>query len=962
MHIPTFDRVSRLAAARVAGTSIAILVLVGGGALLSGCPPDTVAPGNISGFLATAGDSRVELSWSNPRDGDFAGVVILRKSDTYPANAQDGAVVYQGSAVKAADTGLANGVPQYYAAFAYDDVPNYASGSQATATPTVGAASAQVLEEFELLHGDVAASAAPQTAREQLLAELEAAEMSYRAGEPCAAAGHLLGYEASAQTLRQSADTDDLKGILDELYASGRLVRYEMVSSASAKDLCPGQERVGAEALQLVDETHSDNTEFQATASFGEPKLLTVRRDGKVFTQVEIPGCDNATGEPGLPAVPVFRRLIAVPEGAEVSAYWSFDEAEIIYTNLLPVQAAPVDQSPEPGPAPDASVFADRPFVLDDAVYESDEAVPYEPFKITDLGQLRDFHTFLIEAPTGRYNPVSNKLTLYKRVNIHTAFSGGSGMFASRIVNSAFESSGNLYTSVVSNFAATKKYLGEIGALFGGEEFMILTPPQFRAAADTLATWKNKKGIITRVFEVGAGTTYDTKEKIVGLIRSEYENARVRPAYVLLLGNTAFIPAYYIAPNGDVGAPTIATDYPYAAFQLLGILPRVALGRLPVRSLANANFAVSRIVSYEQSPPGDADFYSHAAIAAQFQCCVNGAVSLGTDQRTFLHTAEFCRNALLAAGKTVDRIYTETVDPAYPADSTPRRYEDGALLPADLGAGSGFGWNGDSADISSAWNAGRFLVIHRDHGWPGGWGNPSFTFADASALTNGALLPVVFSVNCASGFFDQETAAGAMGSAVNTQYFAERLLTNAGGGAIGMLGDTRNSPSWANSALLRGFVDAVWPGALPEFGDGVSHRRLGDILNHGKIYLFTQGGLAGASISWADVGDENRMWHCLGDPTLELWTKRPLQIPLSTVVELHRVGRIGLTANYATEGATLTLFHLDANFASKPLARGTVVDGVASFELLEAPQEGEALTIAATLPDAVPQEIESTIP
>jgi hypothetical protein len=201
-----------------------------------------------------------------------------------------------------------------------------------------------------------------------------------------------------------------------------------------------------------------------------------------------------------------------------------------------------------------------------------------------------------------------------------------------------------------------------------------------------------------------------------------------------------------------------------------------------------------------------------------------------------------------------------------------------------------------------------------------------------------------------------------MGTSAGTQYFAERLLTNPNGGAVGMLGDTRNSPSWANSALLRGYVDAVWPNTLPDFGDSTSNRRLGDILNHGKIYLFTQGGLAGANIPWTDVGDENRMWHCLGDPTLELWTKRPLLIALGSVVELARNGRVGLSAKYATEGATLTVTHLDANLALQALGRGTVKDGVAQFELTQIPASGDAVTISATLPDGVPQEITTTIP
>ncbi|MDO8473498.1 MAG: C25 family cysteine peptidase [Dehalococcoidia bacterium] len=145
----------------------------------------------------------------------------------------------------------------------------------------------------------------------------------------------------------------------------------------------------------------------------------------------------------------------------------------------------------------------------------------------------------------------------------------------------------------------------------------------------------------------------------------------------------------------------------------------------------------------------------------------------GTDQRAFIETSELVRNSMLTQGYTVGRIYTKTVDGGgyclvdpgsgpcppgqmqqpYNGDSTPRRYFNGTLLPADLGGGSG-----STANIVNAINNGRFLVLHRDHGWEGGWSNPGFATGNANGLTNGGLLPVVFSVNCASGLFDNETA------------------------------------------------------------------------------------------------------------------------------------------------------------------------------------------------------------
>ncbi|MBI4457897.1 fibronectin type III domain-containing protein [Candidatus Uhrbacteria bacterium] len=97
---------------------------------------DTTAPANVSNFTAVGGNGVANLTWVNPTDTDFQGVKIVRKTGSFPTGPTDGTQVYNSNGTSLLNSGLTNGVTYYYGAYAYDDVPNYASGSMASAQPS----------------------------------------------------------------------------------------------------------------------------------------------------------------------------------------------------------------------------------------------------------------------------------------------------------------------------------------------------------------------------------------------------------------------------------------------------------------------------------------------------------------------------------------------------------------------------------------------------------------------------------------------------------------------------------------------------------------------------------------------------------------------------------------------------------------------------------------------------------
>ena len=109
---------------------------------------DVTPPGPVTGLTATAaGDTAVGLSWTNPGDADLAGVAIFRKEGSAPAFTPsagasytagtaygDSVCVHAGAGTSASDVGLAASTQYYYAAYAFDGVPNYSTVASANAT------------------------------------------------------------------------------------------------------------------------------------------------------------------------------------------------------------------------------------------------------------------------------------------------------------------------------------------------------------------------------------------------------------------------------------------------------------------------------------------------------------------------------------------------------------------------------------------------------------------------------------------------------------------------------------------------------------------------------------------------------------------------------------------------------------------------------------------------------------
>ena len=99
---------------------------------IPGCGATTTAPGAPSNLQATAGDSRVDLTWTAPTTGSAPTSYTIQRSTTSGAETTVGST----SGTSYPDTGLANGTTYYYRVLAVNSAGSSAASNEVSATPT----------------------------------------------------------------------------------------------------------------------------------------------------------------------------------------------------------------------------------------------------------------------------------------------------------------------------------------------------------------------------------------------------------------------------------------------------------------------------------------------------------------------------------------------------------------------------------------------------------------------------------------------------------------------------------------------------------------------------------------------------------------------------------------------------------------------------------------------------------
>lgn len=344
-----------------------------------------------------------------------------------------------------------------------------------------------------------------------------------------------------------------------------------------------------------------------------------------------------------------------------------------------------------------------------------------------------------------------------------------------------------------------------------GYDYLIISHPSLIDAVRPLAEMHRKEGLRVALLDVDA--IYDEFSGGVALphgirdfIAYGENHWDVKPRYVLLVGTASFdlrhaadssynesqvdprtgavkvrrADTAALRKDGDIPpdrnliptwqTPTpegqAASDNRFVAFDKKSFHPSVAIGRFPVVTPEEVAGVVKKTIEYATRPPPGA--------------WRSRVMFITNEDKYFKQSSDKLADALEGEGFTPIKVYAdaEEKDNSEHQASIVSDLDDGALLVHFIGHGGRFIWRSGPPDY------------RKNH--------DLFTLDHVSSLKNGGRLPMVLSMTCYSGSFDNP----------NSDTISERFLREPDKGAVAVFSASwRNSPSPEYSrALIDGLM------------------------------------------------------------------------------------------------------------------------------------------------------------
>jgi hypothetical protein len=335
-------------------------------------------------------------------------------------------------------------------------------------------------------------------------------------------------------------------------------------------------------------------------------------------------------------------------------------------------------------------------------------------------------------------------------------------------------------------------------------DLVIIAHRGFLGSVEPLRAWRQNQDwrvVVVDVEDIFDEFNYGHKSPyaVRDFLRFATEQWKPAPRFVLFVGHASHDPKDYLGYGNSDFVPTklidtalmeTASDDWFTDFDEDG-LARIAVGRLPVRTVQEAERLVAKILSYDQAGSGTGVLL----------------VSDANDGFDFEEATAQVRE-LIPADVVVEEIYRGQLD----ADSA-------------------------KSQLISSLNRGPALVNYVGHGTVDRWRGDLLTTEDARELSNGARLSVYTPMTCLNGYFHDPALMS----------LAEALMSAEDGGAVAVWAPSGMTDAGGQAMLNQELYRLLFTESSP---DGAP-LTLGEAVMRAKAAVSDQDIL----LTWILVGD-----------------------------------------------------------------------------------------------------------
>ena len=308
----------------------------------------------------------------------------------------------------------------------------------------------------------------------------------------------------------------------------------------------------------------------------------------------------------GDPNMPVFYRLLVIPEGADYDIFVHkgrelvFDLLAETGADLVCPRQLPDSKCPPAG--------YKKPFLMHEKRYLADQPFPLKLVSTGDIIRARGLRLLPITIAPVRYNPAQGTLSAYPNITVTV-----------KLRNAQLAATGKELRDKASRF----RRIYELTALgydtlcgltntepFAKEDMLVITADNLESGLDSWVALREKKGYRVNLVTVGSIPNSSSAQGIKNYIQTLYDNPDTRPAWVVLVGDTDTIPTFTGSGSGT------EADVVFGFLEGGDSFPDASISRISVRTPAALASYLTKVFNNEPVSSKGVDWMDDASLLA----------------------------------------------------------------------------------------------------------------------------------------------------------------------------------------------------------------------------------------------------------------------------------------------------------------------------------------------------------